>query len=259
MSLPIFYALDTESKNPRNLIFEGEEAHHMIRSFRIRVGDKILGGDGDGTLYGLTISKIGKDSVIGNIHWVKKVDQERPRICLYQAVSESRKMEEAIRSAAETGIASVFTFIPKRSCKDREKILGKLERWKKIAKEASKVARRAWALDVDFIENPLSDLASGKEEGISFVFWEEETEKSFTNSLPEVAPFRVDIIIGPEGGFSSEEVRRFKEVGCMSVLLGDLILRTESAGSYAAMLVRHHYGLLERGDLRIWQNTHPSR
>ncbi|MCJ7653082.1 MAG: RsmE family RNA methyltransferase [Actinobacteria bacterium] len=61
------------------------------------------------------------------------------------------------------------------------------------------------------------------------------------------SPATIGIAVGPEGGFAAEEVHVSETPGCQSASMGDLILRTETAGSYAVMLVRYHYGRLNQG------------
>jgi RsmE family RNA methyltransferase len=54
-------------------------------------------------------------------------------------------------------------------------------------------------------------------------------------------------VVGPEGGLSCDEARFLEDRGAVRASMGDLILRTESAGPHAAMLIRYHYGLLKPG------------
>ena len=61
------------------------------------------------------------------------------------------------------------------------------------------------------------------------------------------SPATIGIVVGPEGGFAAEEAHVSETPGCQSASMGDLILRTETAGSYAVMLVRCHYGILNQG------------
>jgi 16S rRNA (uracil1498-N3)-methyltransferase len=79
--------------------------------------------------------------------------------------------------------------------------------------------------------------------GCCLVFWEEES-RALSNSLPDRPPRSLGIVIGPEGGFEPAEVDVLRSLGCRTASLGDLNITSEGAGSYAAMLVRYHYGLL---------------
>jgi len=79
---------------------------------------------------------------------------------------------------------------------------------------------------------------------LNIVLWEGERLKDLASALPSEAPDRSGILVGPEGGFSEVEARLLEELGCMKESMGDLIFRTETAGSYTVMLVRYHYGIL---------------
>ena len=79
---------------------------------------------------------------------------------------------------------------------------------------------------------------------LNIVLWEGERLLGLEDVLPSEAPDRIGILVGPEGGFSEVEARLLEEPGCMKASMGDLIFRTETAGSYAVMLVRYNYGVL---------------
>jgi 16S rRNA (uracil1498-N3)-methyltransferase len=125
------------------------------------------------------------------------------------------------------------------------KLEGRVERWRRIAREASKVARRVRPLVVgEPMEWPPGMHELSRQE-LNIVLWEEECLQDLADVMPVETPYTIGIIVGPEGGFSSVEVEMLEELGCVKESMGDLILRAETAGSYAATLVRYHYGLLK--------------
>lgn len=79
---------------------------------------------------------------------------------------------------------------------------------------------------------------------LNIVLWERERSEDLASALPSEAPGRIGILVGPEGGFSEVEAPLLEEIGCMKASMGDLIFSTETAGFYAVMLVRYHYGIL---------------
>lgn len=170
---------------------------------------------------------------------------EIPAVTLIQAVSDPRRMDEVVARAAETGIARIVPFVSPRSrAGARERGESRLERWRKIAREASMVALRARLLEVDDLEGwPMYGKVLSPH-GLDIVLWEGEVVADLSGMLPADPPRSIGILVGPEGGFAQEEVEELETAGARTASLGDLILRAESAGSYAAMLIRYHYGLL---------------
>jgi 16S rRNA (uracil1498-N3)-methyltransferase len=89
------------------------------------------------------------------------------------------------------------------------------------------------------------DGAVFAEQEINLVLWEHESSMGLREALPDTPPESIGLVVGPEGGFESDEVDLLAQRGAVPVSLGDLILRTETAGPYVAMLIRYNYNLLE--------------
>lgn len=246
MSLPVFYfepgGVDTASGR---LSLRGDDARHLARSMRARVGDHLLVGDGLGTLYHATIGAVLKSEVTALVDGSAKVEREVPAITLYQAVSRPSSMDETVYRAAEAGIETVVPFISERSAEGAEKAAAeRFSRWVKISREASKVARRAWQLRVsEPLPGPPARQVLGGH-GLSVVLWEDEREVALGSVLPARPPESIAIVAGPEGGFSSDEALSVVAAGGITTGIGHLVLRAETAGAYAAMVVRYQYGLL---------------
>jgi 16S rRNA (uracil1498-N3)-methyltransferase len=259
MTVPWFYALPSWI-NPDNgtVILKGAEARHLALSQRAREGQEVMVGDGTGTVYQVALSTVHPELVEGTIRSATKPPHERPRLVLFQALARAGKMDEVVARAAETGVWAVVPFISPRSpVGSAEKAGERLERWRKIAFEASKVARRAWSLVVGeprslpLVEgDPLSrrviEGLLGEQE-LNLLLWEEENKMSLAGLLPEEPPNSIGVIVGPEGGFAADEASVLCAAGAVPASIGPLILRAESAGSYAAMLIRNRYRLLEPG------------
>lgn len=245
MSLPIFYFEPGGDAPGGRVKLTGEDARHLSRSTRAKVGDRLLVGDGRGTLCRATIASVQKNEVLALMEAPVRVEKEVPAITVYQAVSRPSSMDEAVYRAAEAGVDIVVPFISARSGVGAASAAGeRVSRWAKIARESSKVARRAWQLGVN---EPLAGPPSADELGgheLAVVLWEDEREAALSSVLPEGPPSTVAIVTGPEGGFSTDETLSMVRDGAVAVGLGSLVLRAETAGAYAAMLVRYSYGLL---------------
>jgi 16S rRNA (uracil1498-N3)-methyltransferase len=88
------------------------------------------------------------------------------------------------------------------------------------------------------------DAARG---GLTLIPWEEERERSLRSVLQaaEPPPFSINLFVGPEGGFSAEEVDQAQRYGALPITLGPRILRAETAGLVSAAAILHHLGDLE--------------
>jgi 16S rRNA (uracil1498-N3)-methyltransferase len=158
---------------------------------------------------------------------------------LLQAMPHLASMDLIVARAAESGASRVVPFVARRSPLEAvRKSSGRITRWQAIARESSKLSRRPWPLEVRTAVDGFIDKDLLVTVGCCLVFWEEES-RALSNSLPDRPPRSLGIVIGPEGGFEPAEVD-----GCRTASLGDLNITSEGAGSYAAMLVRYHYGLL---------------
>jgi 16S rRNA (uracil1498-N3)-methyltransferase len=151
MSNPIFYASSDEIEDDVGRIsLHGYEARHLMRSLRIKSGESILVGDGKGTKYEVTVTSVAPDEVSARIESRTRIEREVPALTLIQAVSKLRHMDETITRAAEAGTERVVPFFAPRSYAiSSGKLEGRIERWRRLAHEASKVARRVWPLEVE--------------------------------------------------------------------------------------------------------------
>ena len=144
-------------------------------------------------------------------------------VILYQSLLKSDKLEWIMQKAAELGVKEIVPIISSRSIV-RQITSAKLERYQEILKEAIEQCGGAimpkLSLAIDFKE---AVKIAAKADGLKFIAWEKETEQQLK------AAEKIHIFIGPEGGFSEEEIDLAKNNGIESVTLGKRILRAETA------------------------------
>lgn len=175
--------------------------------------------------------------------------EARLRITLYQGLPKADKMEWIIQKAVELGVVRIIPVIMSRCVVKLESrdIPKKLERWRKIAREAGKQSGRcvipevANPLHLKQIPDSLSSL------GISAcaIPWEDSSAGgplTFSQSHPDISS--LGLVIGPEGGISPEEIS-ILQPSCQPITLGPRILRTETAGLAAASAFLALYGEME--------------
>ncbi|MBN2167905.1 MAG: 16S rRNA (uracil(1498)-N(3))-methyltransferase [Actinobacteria bacterium] len=230
------------------IYIEGDEARHIAKSIRAKAGELVFVGDGHGNRYETKLTSIDAINVVAEILSHETEEFERPSITIFQAVSKMKHMDETIVRAAESGAGKVLPFISQRSPVDSlKKSVSRQQRWKKIALESSKLSRRNWLLEIEEVGENLPDLKTLRANDLNIILWEEERTTGIMDLLPEEAPLSIGLIVGPEGGFSCKETEEYEELGAETAGMGGLVLRTESAASYAAMLIRSRYGNLDMG------------
>jgi 16S rRNA (uracil1498-N3)-methyltransferase len=226
-----------------------EEAHHICRVLRLGPGDKIHVFDGLGHEYLVEIEIAAGRVVSGRVLAEVPQEKEAPlSLALAQGLAKGDKLELVIQKATEIGVKEVIPVHTARSVLKISEGTRRTERWQRIAREASKQCGRTFVPRVESVTTLEALSARFKEFDAVLIFWEEERARRLRAALAELAGKgkvrRLLILVGPEGGFTQEEVDLVVEAGALPVTLGPRILRTETAGLVAASII-----LYELGDL----------
>lgn len=209
-----------DAKNHLNIEFIDQEYIHLTKVRRCKVGDLIVGFNGDGFGYHLKIATITKDKVIATI-----IDKQKNRsyddvnIVVYLALIKNDALTSAIDYLAELNVKTVKLFKSDFSVVTiDEKKLNKLNQ---ISIQASKQCERADIMKVELIEK--SDIKNDIKKYKNRYF-------AYENSTDGIKKFLGDfaVIIGPEGGFSREEVNYFSSFAD-TISISKTILRAEVA------------------------------
>jgi len=227
---------------------KGTDAHHLAQVLRLKEGNRIIVFTGTGVEYQVAIKSISAGLVIGDIRDIISSDRDsRIIVTLVQGIPKGDKMELIIQKCTELGIAKIIPVLTERTVVklEEDKKEKRRQRWQKIAQESSKQCKRATVPQVEEICTWGQYLASIDNEGSTLVLWENESTLGLKTYLEENRNLdQVTLIIGPEGGLSQQEVDKLLEQGAQTVSLGPRILRTETAGLAALVMV-----LYELGDL----------
>ncbi len=164
-------------------------------------------------------------------------------IILLQALPEKERMELIIQKATELGVSAILPFQSQRSIslKEREAKQKKAHRWQYIALKAVQQSRRGKVPYVGECRMFQEVLWDCKEDGIKILLWEKEGE-NLKRVLRQHPAQKIYVIIGPEGGFTEEEVKRARENGFIPVKLGQRILRTETAAIALVAILQYELG-----------------
>jgi 16S rRNA (uracil1498-N3)-methyltransferase len=180
-----------------------------------------------------------------------------PPIYLFQALPKGNKMDLIVRQAAETGISQIFPFESEysqakiktsRNSEGTQLMADKIRRWERIIREAR---QQCGSLIPTIVKAPSQlgtlidywkEIKDKQSRGVG-IFLHEKTlqapleQGTFHDYLKDDPEF-VILAVGPEGGFSSAEAAQFSAAGFMPLLMGNTILRTETAALYGAAAVR---------------------
>lgn len=233
------------------IIIKGEDVNHIKNVLRCKVGDMLVLSNGDGIDFQVRIDSFEQRQIITKIENVSKSKTEPPlSITLFQGIPKGNKMDFIVQKSVELGIKRIVPIITERTIsrfsneKDKAK---KALRWQRIALEAAKQCNRSIIPKVDTPMNftNIMNLFNN----FDFIVLPYEMEKCMTleNSIREIKADGVKIksiglIIGPEGGFSEEEVDEAVNRGAKSVTLGPRILRTETAGLAVLAVLMYEFG-----------------
>jgi 16S rRNA (uracil1498-N3)-methyltransferase len=211
---------------------KGEQAVHLARVLRAEPG-QVFDVVANGFLHRAEIISASEQEVVFTLHEELEADAALP-VHLLMAVFKFDHMEWGIEKATELGVARITPVIARRT----EKHLGlaaakRVERWRRIALEAAKQSRRT---DVPVVDDPvaLKVALAGVTAATKLLLAETEQENTLSAGL--VSASDVALAIGPEGGWTPEEMTLFSESGWKPVTLGPRILRAETA-AIAALAV----------------------
>ncbi len=205
-----------------------EDRRYIFNVLRCHRRDIISIFDGRGKSFKARIIDDRKIEVIEE----EKIHTENSfSIVLCQAVLKGEKMEMVIQKATELGVKKIIPFVSER-CVVKE--IRKIERWRKIAKEASKQAQRSIVPEISdliFFFELIENIKNG------ILFWE-KAETPLIQIISEINPHEdIFLLIGPEGGFTYKEVAQAEEKKIKIASLGKRILKAETASIVSVSLV----------------------
>jgi 16S rRNA (uracil1498-N3)-methyltransferase len=228
-------------------IIKGQEALHIYKVLRLKQGEQIWIFDGTGIDYRCEIQNIQRENVVVRILDRFNSCAEPPiNMTLFQSLPKSDKMDLIIQKSTELGVTGIVPIITERTVVNiqEERIQSRLKRWRRIALEACKQCNRSVIPHIHDILPFKESLKLIKSFQLSLIPWEEENERGLKEVLKPLENGIKDIcfLIGPEGGFTQEEINAARRRGGISVSLGPRILRTETAGMVLLSILMYELG-----------------
>lgn len=217
-------------------------SHHLARVLRANTGDKVTLFNGQGGEYQAVITTISKKGVQVEIQAFNAREVESPlHLHLAQGIARGEKMDFIIQKAVELGVQTVIPLITER-CNvrlDSEREEKRLQHWRAVAVSACEQSGRNHLPEI-VAPITLPEWLRGAQAERSFVL-----SPHVQSPLPQ-EPLAIDasinLLIGPEGGLSDQEVAAALQKGFLPLNLGPRVLRTETASIAAAAVLQYCYG-----------------
>ncbi|MFL6051779.1 MAG: 16S rRNA (uracil(1498)-N(3))-methyltransferase [Actinoallomurus sp.] len=240
MSPPLFVTDPARLESDR-IVLDGPEGRHAAAVRRLRTGERVDLGDGEGRLVECVVTSAGRDSLHLEARERRQVPRPDPRIVVVQALPKGDRGELAVETMTEVGVDVIVPWTAARCVTQwrgdrRAKALG---RWRSTAREAAKQSRRAWLPEVT--EPADTAAAAERVAGAALALILHEEAERPLSGIDVPATGDIVVVVGPEGGLTDDEIAAFQTAGGTPVLLGPTVLRTSTAGVAAAAV------LLSRG------------
>jgi len=220
----------------------GEEFRHMIKVMRLTKGDSVTLFCGNGMDYIAEIDTIRKDSAVLTIkNQIRNEKEPKKVIDIYLSLLKGEKMELVCQKITELGANGLYLFETNNS--DRKQGNINLDRLQKIAISASKQCGRSSIVDINALtKKEVLDRLRAYDK-VLFLYEKEysNTLKAELNNIDESKIDKIALIVGPEGGFTVDEVNEFTSSGADSVSLGALIQRAETAAISTTAIVANKF------------------
>lgn len=246
------YFVTPEQFSGDTVKIDGEDARHIAKVMRGKAGDKLIVSDGIAREALVEIASIEIGEVTASVLEVLDMTQEPSvKITVAQSLPKGDKMETVIQKCTEIGAVAFVPFLSERTIVqyDERKESKRLERWRKISKEAAEQAHRNRIPAVHSSLSWKQLLQSFGGYGAVYFCYEKEeglqlrsAVAPWVSSLSAESSRTVLVVVGPEGGFSVEEALEAEAAGAVPVGLGRRILRCETAGMVAAACILYESG-----------------
>jgi 16S rRNA (uracil1498-N3)-methyltransferase len=244
------FFIDNINSIPGELDLPLEESRHINLVLRLKPGDRIVLFDAQGNRFLAEILKGNSQAITVTVLEELLKSPPLPKTILAQGLLKADHMDLIVQKAVELGATEVMPFVSTRSVAKYvdHKAEGRIKRWERIIKEAAKQCGYPGLARIHKPLNFQSVIGSLTPETLGIILWEEEKTTGLKRVFEELHPDdAVILVVGPEGGLTSDEVNYAIEAGFRAASLGELILRSETAAIASLAALQFHRGRM--GDL----------
>jgi 16S rRNA (uracil1498-N3)-methyltransferase len=242
------FFLTPESIQAQTVTFPRQIAHQIRNVLRLRESDMVAVLDNSGMKYTVTL-QFGPDvqTLTGRIVDKEAMPSEpNTHVALYFGLTSREKVEMILQKGTEVGVGSFHPFISSRTLVNAPTLpKSKHERWERIIQEAAEQSGRGRLPKLNTPESLTNCyLKAVTKHDLCLIAWENAPSDGFKLSAlrKNYSGGSIALFVGPEGGFSNDEVTEGIEAGCQMVSLGTRILRMETAAIIFPALVLYELG-----------------
>jgi 16S rRNA (uracil1498-N3)-methyltransferase len=242
------FFFDQSSRTGARVFLSEEESRHISKVLRLKAGDIIELLDGLGSVYHAVIATVGRQVEAHIEGIVTKEADVGKSVWVWQGILKGEKMDTVVQKCTELGVTGIIPFQSSRCQGKLDPIQGrkKHERWQRIGLAACKQCLRLQSIKIDAPVIYSESLSKNSDDNtiLRLLFWEEE-KTTHLHDIPDIDKAgALSLMLGPEGGFTREEVEQARQLGWRTVSLGDRILRAETATLSAVAIVQYLAGNL---------------
>ena len=246
--MPDFRAYCTPpTAEPAELTLTPDESHHLVIVNRARPGDTVVAFDGRGTEWICELINDRKSAAVLKVRFRQKAKPLAYEITLGQALPKGPSMDAIVRKATEIGAARIVPLESERTQVhfDGERSDKKIEKWQTAALEAAKQCGNPFLPEIAPVQKAAAFMEAARGHDLKLIASLQPGAKSLKAVLAAFqaahgrAPKKVLWLVGPEGDFTPAELSQAKTCGFEPITLGPLVLRCETAATYALSVLSY--------------------
>jgi len=236
-----------ETAEPVEIILSPEESHHLVTVNRAKIGDTVVAFNGRGTEWICELVTDRKNAAALKVRFHQKAKPLLYEITLGQALPKGASMDAIVRKATEIGAVRVVPLESERTQVhlDADRSDKKIDKWQSAALEAAKQCGNPFLPEVTPVQKASSFIESARGYDLKLIASLQSGAKSLKHVLAGFqtsqgrAPKKVLWLVGPEGDFTPAEMSLAKSAGFEPITLGPLVLRCETAATYALSVLSY--------------------
>jgi 16S rRNA (uracil1498-N3)-methyltransferase len=246
--MPDFRAFCTPSTTePSEIVLSPEETHHLIAVNRARQGDTVVAFNGRGMEWICELTSERKNGATLKVRFHQKSKPLIYEITLGQALPKGPSMDSIVRKATEIGAVRIVPLESERTQVhlDGERSEKKIDKWQTAALEAAKQCGNPFLPEVTPVQKATAFMESARGYDLKLIASLQSGAQSLKDVLATFrsahgrSPTKVLWLVGPEGDFTPAEMSLAKSSGFEPITLGPLVLRCETAATYALSVLSY--------------------
>ncbi len=228
-----FFVEKINLKDKQIILDDHAQAHHLRDVLRVKPLELVAVFDNQGNEYIASVIEIGADAIKLEIKEKRPLKDSGIKITVACAIPKKVKMDDIVDKLTQLGVERIIPLLTERVIVkiDAKNAQSKLSRWRKIAQSASEQSQRNIVPVIDKVKSLEEVLKEADKFDLKIIPTLEGNIKklSLRGAIAAKQPQNIFVLIGPEGGFTPDEVTKALEMGFLPITLGNLVLRVDTA------------------------------